>query len=65
MKEFSFLKNQTVLFVTKDYYDEIYENGVPHTLVIDKVGNIRYDYSGYRKELESLLRNNLSNLIKE
>lgn len=65
MKEFSFLKNQTVLFETKDYYDEIYGNVVPHTLVIDKFGNIRYDYSGYRKELESLLRNNLSNLIKE
>ena len=65
MKEFSFLKNQTVLFVTEDYYKEIYGNGVPHTLVIDKVGNIRYDYAGFREELESLLRNNLRGLIKE
>lgn len=65
MKEFKFLKNQTVLFVTKDYYDEIYGNGVPHTFVVDKKGNIRYDYRGYEKELESLLRNSLKILIKE
>jgi thiol-disulfide isomerase/thioredoxin len=63
-KEFSFLKKQKVLFITKEYYDEIYGDTVPHTLVIDESGIIRYDYSGYNKEMESLLRNNLNALLK-
>ena len=64
MKEFSFLKKQQVLFVTKSYYDEIYGDTVPHTLVVDKDGVLRYDYQGYTIELESLLRNNLKTLLK-
>jgi len=64
-KEFNFLKKQTVLFVTNDYYNNIYGDGVPHTFVVDKNGNIIYDYLGYRKELESLLRTNLKTLSKE
>jgi thiol-disulfide isomerase/thioredoxin len=63
-KEFSFLKKQKVLFVTKEYYDEIYGDTVPHTLIVDKSGIIRYDYRGYNKEMESLLRNNLNTLLK-
>ncbi len=65
MNEFKFLKKQKVLFSSKDFDTEIYGNGVPQTLVIDKNGNIRYDYSGYREELETLLRNNLKKLINE
>ncbi len=65
MKKFSFLKEQQVLFVTKEYYDEIYGDTVPHTLVVDKKGVIRFDYVGYNKEMESLLRNNLTKLVKE
>lgn len=64
LKEFSFLKKQQVMFVTKSYYDEIYGDTVPHTLVVDKGGIIRYDYQGYTIELESLLRNNLKTLLK-
>jgi thiol-disulfide isomerase/thioredoxin len=65
MKEFSFLKKQQVLFVTKEYYDEIYGDSVPHTLVVDKEGVIRFDYQGYNKEMEILLRNNLKILLKQ
>jgi len=65
MNEFKFLKKQKVLFSSKEFNREIYGNGVPQTLVIDKTGKVRYDYTGYREELESLLRNNLSKLIKE
>ncbi|MBL1215406.1 MAG: TlpA family protein disulfide reductase [Ignavibacteriae bacterium] len=64
-KQFSFLKEQTVLFVSKNYYDKIYGYSVPHTLVIDKKGKIRYDYVGYNDDLENLLRMNLSKLSKE
>lgn len=64
-KEFKFLKNQTVLFETRMFYKNIYCNGVPHTLVIDKNGNVRYDYLGFRNELETLLRHNLTLLNKE
>lgn len=64
-KEFNFLKNQSVYFVTKDYYNQIHGYGVPHTIVVDRNGNIRADYLGYRKELETLLRNNLKNLTME
>lgn len=64
MKEFSFLKKQQVLFVTKEYYDEIYGDTVPHTLVVDKGGVIRFDYRGYNEEMESLLRSNLKALNK-
>jgi thiol-disulfide isomerase/thioredoxin len=65
MKEFSFLKNQMVLFVSKDYFDKIDSDGVPHTLVVDKAGNIRFDYLGYKKELETMIRDNLNSLTKE
>jgi len=65
MKEFSFLKKQEVLFVTKEYYDEIYGDSVPNTLVVDKDGVIRFDYVGYNKEMESLLRSNLKALLKQ
>lgn len=64
MKEFSFLKEQIVLFMNSEYYNEIYTTGVPHTLVVDKSGNVRFDYIGYRKELETLLRENLKRLLK-
>lgn len=65
MKEFAFLMKQQVLFVTKEYYDEIYGDSVPHTLVVDKAGVIRFDYQGYSKEMEDLLRNNLQELLKK
>ncbi|MBK7227786.1 MAG: TlpA family protein disulfide reductase [Ignavibacteriales bacterium] len=65
MKEFSFLKKQQVLFITKEYYDEIYGDSVPHNLVVDKDGVIRFDYQGYNKEMEGLLRNNLNTLLKK
>ncbi|MFZ1281275.1 MAG: TlpA disulfide reductase family protein, partial [Ignavibacteriaceae bacterium] len=64
-KEFSFLKKQKVLFVTKEYYDEIYGDTVPHTLIVDKGGIIRYDYRGYNKEMEGLLRSNIKILLKK
>lgn len=64
-KEYNFLKTQHVYFVTNEYFNEIHGYGVPHTLIVDKNGNIRYDYGGYRKELESLLRNNLKSLLVE
>jgi len=63
-KEFSFLKKQQILFVTKEYYEEIYGDSVPHTLVVDKDGVIRFDYKGYRTEMESLLRKNLNQLLE-
>ncbi len=65
MNEFKFLAKQKVLFSTIQFNREIYGNGVPQTLVIDKEGTVRYDYYGYRKELESALRGNLQKLIKE
>lgn len=64
-KEFSFLKDQKVLFVKRDYYDKIYTRGVPHTFVVDKKGNIRLDYGGYRKELENILIDKINELLKE
>jgi thiol-disulfide isomerase/thioredoxin len=64
-KEFNFLKTQPVYFVTDEYFNQIYGYGVPHTLVVDKNGNVRYDYLGYRKELETLLINNLRSLLVE
>lgn len=64
-KEFNFLKKQAVYFVTKKYYDKIHGYGVPHTLIVDKNGNVRYDYLGYSKELETLLINNLKSLTVE
>ena len=54
-----------MLFVTKEYYDEIYGDSVPHTIVVDKDGVIRFDYVGYNKEMESLLRSNLKVLLKQ
>jgi hypothetical protein len=54
-----------VLFITKEYYDEIYGDSVPYTLVVDKDGVIRFDYQGYSKEMESFLRDNLNTLLKE
>ena len=65
MSEFKFLKKQKVFFSSKEFNRDIYSDGVPQTLVIDKTGMIRYDYSGYRKELEMLLRSNLQKLIQE
>lgn len=64
-KEFSFLKNETVLFVTKNYFDKIYGSSIPHTLIVDKKGNVRLDYIGYRKELEDILRDKLIDLLNE
>lgn len=63
--KFKFLKKQKVLFSSKEYNKEIYGYGVPQTLVIDKTGTIRYDYTGFRKELEYLLRANLQKLSRE
>jgi len=65
MPDFKFLKKQKVLFSSKEYDKEIYGAGVPQTLVIDKTGTIRYDYTGFRKELEYLLRANLQKLSRE
>jgi len=63
--EFSFLKKQKVLFVNKQYYDQIYGYSVPHTLVVDKSGRVRFEYFGYNDKLEKLLRTNLIRLSKE
>jgi thiol-disulfide isomerase/thioredoxin len=64
-KEFGFLKEQTVLWTNKQYFDLIYGRSIPHTLVIDKKSNIRFDYMGYNENLESLLRKNLMKLLNE
>jgi len=64
-KEFSFLKNEIVLFATLDYYNKIYGSIVPHTYVVDRNGNIRFDYFGYNAEIENTLRKNLSELVAE
>jgi thiol-disulfide isomerase/thioredoxin len=65
MKEFSFLKNQIVVFGNKKFNDTIYALGVPQTLVIDKQGTVRFDNMGYNKNLDKLLRNELKFLINE
>ncbi len=64
-KEFSFLKNESVLFVTGDYFNKIHGYAVPHTYIVDKKGNIRLDYIGYRKELADILREKLTEILNE
>lgn len=64
-KDFSFLKEQTVLFIKRNYFDKIRSRVVPHTYVVDKKGNIRLDYVGYRKELEHILINKIDELLNE
>lgn len=63
--EFSFLKEQIILQGNSQYLKTIHGNGVPHTLVVDKTGKIRYDYLGYEDNIENLLRKNLSKLNRE
>ena len=63
--EFSFLKEQIVLQGDSKYLKTIHGNGVPHTLVVDKKGKVRYDYLGYKENLEELLRKNLFKLNHE
>lgn len=64
-KEFSFLRNEKVVYDNRAFHDRIFTKGIPHTLVIDKNGNVRLDYGGYREELEDIMREKLEQLIKE
>ena len=63
--EFSFLHNQTVVFEDSVISRGISGYAVPHTLVADKSGKIRYDYLGYYKNLHELLRGNIKKLLRE
>ncbi len=64
-KEFYFLAKQKILFTDKKYYNKVYGHSVPHTILLDKKGVVRYEYKGYMKNFEELLRENLKRLTGE
>ena len=63
--EYNFLEKANVFYTTKSFSDKVYGHSVPQTFIVDKMGNIRFDYLGYNKELESILRRNLKKLLNE
>ena len=57
LEQFRFLKKQN--FVISELNKELGINAVPRTIVLDKDGNIRYDYSGYNENIAQLLEENV------
>lgn len=64
-EEFSFLRNEKIVFDNVAFHNKIFSTGIPHTFVVDKNGNVRLDYGGYRKELEDIMREKIKQLINE
>ena len=59
------LQGHEILFPNDEFERTLDIKGVPTTFIIDKQGVIRFDYLGFAKGSEELIRNNLRQLSSE
>ncbi len=57
LEQFSFLKHNN--FLVSELDNKLGIKAVPRTIVLDRDGNIRYDYSGYNEKIADLLEENV------
>lgn len=54
-----------LLDINKDVYRKYHVLGIPHTVLIDREGNIRYTHTTYRKGDEKVIKEKIDQLFAE